>query len=148
MQYPAWKLRVLEALKRQEQIELNSGYDVRESLIAVSTMQQWVKQNTCDDQTEFLIQLENYYQRVRKNWAFPGEYSGGTATLGSCSYVIEQAVLNEQGAFSVAQQQRYRKAQQSIMSIPEPTSASHIRRWLQQHYPHFFMGWRECLRVE
>ena len=145
MQYPAWKQRALAALERQEQIEQNSGYDVRESLIAVSTMQQWVVENSCEDQAEFLTQLTAYYQSVRQNWPFPGEYNGGTATLGSCHAAIERAVLNQN-----VEPQRivspFRPFQPTITQVA--SSKSPIRRWAEQRYPHWFMGWRQCLKVE
>ncbi len=148
MQYPTWKQRALAALKRQEQIEQNSGYDVRESLMAVSTMQQWVIENSCEDQAEFLMQLEAYYHQVRQNWVFPGEYSGGTATLGSCRNVIAQAILNEDNPLIEARLPRDLPTQQPITQVSKDTSALPIRRWVEQRYPHWFMGWRECFRIE
>uniref|UniRef100_UPI002FDB05EA hypothetical protein n=1 Tax=Arsukibacterium sp. TaxID=1977258 RepID=UPI002FDB05EA len=77
MQQPAWKSRALAALDQQARYELNSGYDEKESLIAVAAMKAWVQQNICPSKTEFLQQLEHYYQDIQANWAFPGKYSGG-----------------------------------------------------------------------
>ncbi|MDT3322103.1 hypothetical protein Q4Q49_16335 [Shewanella sp. SP1S1-7] len=144
MQYPAWKHRALAALERQEQIEQNSGYDVRESLIAVSTIQQWVIENSCEEQAEFLTQLDAYFHRVRQNWPFPGEYNGGTATLGSCRSAIELAVLNQNLA-PHRTVEPYRQIQPQVMRV----ASSPIRRWFKQYYPHWFMRWgRPCLKVE
>lgn len=174
MQYPAWKQRALAALERQEQIEQNSGYDVRESLIAVRTMQQWVIENSCEDQAEFLTQLTAYYQSVRQNWPFPGEYSGGTASLGGCYAAIERAVLNPNSEPDRAVRPYHRMQRQETVVAASPSpirrwfehrtvrpyhrmqrqetpmaaSPSPIRRWFEQCYPHWFMGWRECLKVE
>ncbi len=89
---PDWKSRALAALEQQAQRELQSGYDVKESLMAVSAMKNWLTQNETLDANEFLPQLNRYYAEVKQNWLFPGEYSGGTATLGSCKRLIEEAI--------------------------------------------------------
>ena len=148
MQNPEWKLQALAALERQEQTELHSGYDIRESLIAVDTMQQWVTQNTCENQTEFLQQLDDYYQHIRQNWAFPGEYNGGTATLGTCHSLIRQAVLNEANNYRIVPPRQYHRTTLDSASSQNSSPQSPERNWFKRHYPHWFLGWRECLKVE
>lgn len=121
----AWKKRALAALEKQAQWELNSGYDVKESLFAVSDMKHWVEQNTADDKLIFLQQLDEFYLYAKNHCAFPGEYSGGIATLGSCKKVIEAAVLRK-----------------------EVPPEGKLRQWCRRRYPHWFGNWRQCIKVE
>lgn len=144
MQHPIWKQRALTALEKQAEWELNSGYDERESLIAVSAMQKWVESNTSEDQSAFLKQLDEYYQQVKQNWAFTGKFGGGTATLGSCHYAIQQAVLNPE---KVIQRRFHRVRHQPVISY-EDSSAIINSHWRAKHYPHWFQGWPVCLKVE
>lgn len=121
----AWKERALAALDKQAEWELNSGYDVKESLFAVSSMKDWVLRNTASDKATFLLQLEEFYLHANNHCAFPGEYSGGIATLGSCKKVIEAAVLRKE---------------------TEPESA--LRQWCKRRYPHWFGSWPQCVKTE
>ena len=121
----AWKERALAALDKQAEWELNSGYDVKESLFAVSSMKDWVLRNTASDKATFLLQLEEFYLHAKNHCAFPGEYSGGIATLGSCKKVIEAAVLRK-----------------------EPAPESALRQWCKRRYPHWFGSWQQCVKTE
>ena len=92
----------------------------------------------------FLKQLDEYYQQVKQNWAFTGEFGGGTATLGSCHYAIQQAVLNPE---KVIQRRFHRVRHQPVISY-EDSSAIINSHWRAKHYPHWFQGWPVCLKVE
>lgn len=88
--YP-WKQRALQALKDQYQIELHSGYDVKESLLALSTVEAWVEHNEASDLQTFLAELDRFCEERRKHWQQPGSYNGAIGTLGSCRASIYQA---------------------------------------------------------
>lgn len=86
-----YKYRVLAALKEQYKVELESGYDVKESLLALSAVELWVEHNKSTNLKEFLSELDSFYENKRKHWKQSGEYSGALGTLGSCYALIYQA---------------------------------------------------------
>ncbi|GGW62164.1 hypothetical protein [Alishewanella tabrizica] len=100
MLQPLWKKRALMALVQQADLELNSGYDLKESMVAISTIKGWVSRNNSLDKDVFLQQLQEFYKDVQQRWFFHGEYNGGYATLGSCYRVIKQAVLSSDDTYS------------------------------------------------
>jgi len=88
--YP-WKQRSLQALKDQYQTELHSGYDVKESLLALSAVEFWVEQNKATTVQVFLAELDSFCEDRRKHWQQPGSYNGAIGTLGSCRASIYEA---------------------------------------------------------
>lgn len=90
-----WKKSALQALREQYKIELESGYDVKDSLLALSAVELWVENNKAISLKAFLSELDDFYEDRRKNWKHPGEYCGAIGTLGSCYESIYQACNKE-----------------------------------------------------
>jgi hypothetical protein len=88
MQTLHWKQHVLQALHTQYQVELNSGYDVKESLLALSVVEVWVEQNNATTLEVFLTELDDFYEDRKAHWQHRGLYSGALGTLGSCRALI------------------------------------------------------------
>lgn len=86
-----WRQLALAALKEQYKIELESGYDVKESLLALSAVELWVEHNQSASLSTFLTELDVFYADRRKNWKQSGEYCGAIGTLGSCYALIYEA---------------------------------------------------------
>lgn len=86
-----WRQLALAALREQYKVELESGYDVKESLLVLSAVELWVENNKSTSLKAFLSELDAFYENKRKHWMQPGEYSGALGTLGSCYALIYKA---------------------------------------------------------
>lgn len=86
----SFKRRALAVLKEQYKVELESDYDVKESLLALSSVELWVEHNQSTSLRTFLSELDAFYENKRKHWKQSGEYSGALGTLGSCYALIYQ----------------------------------------------------------
>jgi len=104
MQVQAWKQLALQALQEQREIEMHSGYDVKESLLAVGAVESWVEDNKATSLAAFLTELDTFCEECRKHWQHPGSYNGALGTLGSCRAAIH-ARLDSQQKFSILTRQ-------------------------------------------
>ena len=86
-----WRKLALQALREQYKVELECGYDVKDSLHALNAVELWVEGNKSTSLKAFLNELDAFYEDKRRQREQPGEYCGELGALGSSYALIYQA---------------------------------------------------------